>query len=61
MNELISIISSEIKQTRYGLIQFTLTMHNGEIRCVNVIRNTRHNITSTKAKDIKDENRNREN
>lgn len=54
MNELISIIQSEVRQTRFGSIQFTLTMHDGEIRCVNVTRSTRHNITPTKAKDISD-------
>lgn len=54
MNELISIIQSEVRQTRFGSIQFTLTMHDGEIRCVNVTRSTRHNITPTKVKDISD-------
>lgn len=54
MNELISIIQSEIRQTRFGSIQFTLTMHDGEIRCVNVTHSTRHNITPIKAKDISD-------
>lgn len=55
MNELISIIQSEVRQTRFGSIQFTLTMHDGEIRCVNVTRSTRHNITPTKVKDISDD------
>ena len=54
MNELISIIQSEVRQTRFGSIQFVLTMHDGEIRCVNVIRSTRHNITPTKVKEKSD-------
>lgn len=54
MNELLLIIQSEVRQTRFGSIQFTLTMHDGEIRCVNVTRSTRHNITPTKVKDITD-------
>ncbi len=61
MNELISIIQSEVRQTRFGSIQFALTMHDGEIRCVNVIRSTRHNITPNKAKDNTNGNRNGKN
>lgn len=60
MNQLIEIISSEMRQTRFGSIQFTLTMHDGEIRFVNVVRSTRHNITPTKVKDI-EYGRNRKN
>lgn len=52
MNELLTIIESEIQQTRYGSVQFVLTLHDGQIRCINVTRTTRHNITPTTAKDI---------
>lgn len=52
MNELISIIESEVQQTRFGTIQFVLTLHDGQIRCINVTRTTRHNITPISAKDI---------
>ncbi len=52
MNELISIIESEVHQTRFGTIQFVLTLHDGQIRCINVTRTTRHNITPISAKDI---------
>ena len=61
MNELLKIIHNEVLNTRFGTIQFSLTMHDGEIRCVNVIRSTRHNITPTKAKDITNGNRNGKN
>lgn len=44
MNELIGIISREIQKTRFGTIQLSLTMHDGQIRCVNVTTTTRHNI-----------------
>lgn len=50
MNELISIISAEIQKTRFGSIHFELTMHDGQIRCVNVTTSTRHNITAGKKK-----------
>lgn len=55
MNELISIIESEVQQTRFGTIQFVLTLHDGQIRCINVTRTTRHNITPIPAKDIEHE------
>lgn len=60
MNELINIIESEVQQTRFGTIQFVLTLHDGQIRCVNVTRTKRHNITPIPAKDIEHE-RNRKN
>lgn len=56
MRELNKIITNEMNQTRFGSIQFTLTMHDGEIRCINVVRCTRHNITPTKVKDIENGN-----
>ena len=52
MNELKKIIEAEVANTRFGVIEFSLTMHDGQIRCVNVTRTTRHNITPTTAKDI---------
>jgi len=45
MEELISIITSEIQKTRFGIIQLNLTMHEGQIRCVNVTTTKKHNIT----------------
>ncbi len=60
MNELMSIIQSEVEHTRFGSIQFVLTLHDGQIRCINVTRTTRHNITPIPAKDIEHE-RNRKN
>ena len=45
MNELIDIISREIQNTRFGQIQLSLTMHDGQIRYVNVTTTTRHNLT----------------
>lgn len=53
MNELINIISREIQSTRFGTIQLSLTMHDGQIRCVNVTTTTRHNITPTQSKGAK--------
>lgn len=53
MNELINIISREIQKTRFGTIQLSLTMHDGQIRCVNVTTTTRHNITPTQEKGAK--------
>ena len=53
MNELISIITREVQNTRFGTIQFTLTLHDGQIRCVNVTTTTRHNITPTQEKGAK--------
>ena len=52
MNELMSIIQSEVEHTRFGSIQFELTLHDGQIRCIHVTRTTRHNITPISAKDI---------
>ena len=52
MNELISLLETEIQKTRFGSIQFVLTMHDGEVRCVNITRTTRYNITPKNAKDI---------
>ena len=60
MNELISIIQNEIQQTRFGSIQLVLTIHDKQVRYINVTRTTRHNITPYKVKDISNE-RNREN
>lgn len=45
MNELIDIITREVQNTRFGTIQFALTMHDGQIRYVNVTTTTRHNLT----------------
>lgn len=50
MNELMEIITAETQRTRYGIIQLSLTMHEGQIRCVNVTTTTKHNIT-TKEKE----------
>lgn len=52
MNELITLIEKEIARTRFGVVTFAVTMHDGQIRCVNVTTTQRHNITPTKAKDI---------
>lgn len=46
MKELIEIITAETQRTRYGIIQLSLTMHEGQIRCVNVTTTKKHNITS---------------
>jgi hypothetical protein len=53
MNELIDIINREIQKTRFGTIQLSLTLHDGQIRCVNVTTTTRHNITPTQEKGAK--------
>lgn len=53
MNELMNIISRELQKTRFGTIQLSLTMHDGQIRCVNVTTTTRHNITPTQSKGAK--------
>ena len=45
MNELIDIISRAVQNTRFGQIQLSLTIHDGQIRYVNVTTTTRHNIT----------------
>lgn len=50
MKELIEIITSETQRTRYGIIQLSLTIHEGQIRCVNVTTTKKHNIT-TKEKE----------
>lgn len=52
MEELMSIIANEMQKTRYGIIQLSLTMHEGQIRCVNVTTTKKHNIT-TNSKDKK--------
>lgn len=54
MNELIDIINREIQNTRFGTIQLSLTMHDGQIRCVNVTTTTRHNIMPV-AKEVKND------
>ena len=54
MNELIDIISREVQNTRFGTIQFALTLHDGQIRYVNVTTTTRHNLTPT-AKEFKND------
>jgi len=48
MKELIEIITAETQRTRYGIIQLSLTMHEGQIRCVNVTTTTKHNISPVK-------------
>lgn len=48
MEELMSIIANEMQRTRYGIIQLSLTMHEGQIRCVNVTTTTKHNISPVK-------------
>lgn len=53
MNELMSIIQSEVEHTRFGSIQFELILHDGQVRYVNVIRATRHNINSSNKKEVK--------
>ena len=55
MNELIGIISREMQNTRFGTIQLALTMHDGQIRCVNVTTTTRHTITPTQAREQKND------
>lgn len=52
MEELMSIISREMQRTRFGIIQLNLTMHEGQIRCVNVTTTKKHNLT-TNSKDNK--------
>ena len=55
MNELMSIIQSEVAHTRFGSIQFELTMHDGQIRYINVTRTTRHNLDTNHTKEAKNE------
>ena len=55
MNELMNIISRELQKTRFGTIQLSLTMHDDQIRCVNVTTTTRHNITPTQAREQKND------
>ena len=57
MNELISIINSEIQKIRFGEIICTITMHEGQPRVVTITSCKKHNLgTKTKgAKYGKDE------
>ena len=52
MNELISLIENELRNTRFGSIQFDLIIHDGQIRCINITRTTRHNIIPIKNKKV---------
>lgn len=45
MNELIKLLERETSKTRFGLVTFEVTMHDGQIRFVNVTTTQRHNIT----------------
>ena len=53
MNELINLIKTEVQHTRFGSIQFELIMHDGQIRCINVIRSTRYNLGAKSNKEAK--------
>lgn len=53
MNELMTIIQTEVEHTRFGSIQLELTMHDGQIRYINVTRTTRHNLATKHNKEAK--------
>ena len=55
MNELMAIIQTEVEHTRFGSIQFELTMHDGQIRYINVTRTTRLNLATNHNKEAKNE------
>lgn len=46
MNELISIINSEIQKIRFGEIICTITMHEGQPRVVTVTSTKKHNLVT---------------
>lgn len=53
MNELMAIIQTEVEHTRFGSIHLELTMHDGQVRCVNVTKTTRYNIGPVLNKEAK--------
>lgn len=46
MNELISIINTEIQKVRYGEVICTITMHEGQPRVVTVTSTKKHNLVT---------------
>lgn len=52
MNDVISIIATEVAKVRFGTVTVDLAIHDGQVRYVTTTTTARHNIAHT-VKEVK--------